>query len=268
MELSVVVGCEGLLGKQIVAAKLSKPENIVIGYDSKKASNLTHDRFHFVSGSVESRDDIAVLRLKIKELQSRYSFGNSLNSIINAFAAKEYRYEMTKLPNAIPESGWMLWGWQNYPDSDFLRQYDVNLVGIHRILTTLYDCYQNSKSCSIINFSSTFARRNLDQQIFTSLDNFTYKAPGYGASKAAIENYTEYLSQVFKNSGIRVNAIAPGIVDTGQAMAFKEKYSNETNTGRLMDASEIVGAIEFLSSKDSSYMNGTCLTLDGGWSTR
>jgi NAD(P)-dependent dehydrogenase (short-subunit alcohol dehydrogenase family) len=268
MKINVIVGCEGTLGRQIAAAKLSNTENIVIGYDILGFSNLNHDRFHFVSGSVQSRPDIVLLRDKIKEVQHGYGIGNSLNSLINSFAATDYKYEKNDMLDKIPETDWMLWGWQNYPDHDFLKQYDVNVVGIHRILTTLYECYQDSKSCSIVNFSSQFAKRNLDQEIFLNLGNFIYKPPAYSASKAAIENYTEYLSQLFKNSGIRVNTIAPGIIDTGQQMAFKQKYSKETNTGRLMDATEIVGAIEFLTSENSSYMNGACLNLDGGWNTR
>jgi NAD(P)-dependent dehydrogenase (short-subunit alcohol dehydrogenase family) len=268
VKINVIVGCEGLLGKQIASAKLSDDENVVIGYDILDFSNLAHDRFHYVSGSVQSRNEIVALRDKIKQVQNVYGIGNSLDSVINSFAATDYKYKEDVIPEKIAETEWMLWGWQNYPDDDFLKQYDVNVIGVHRILTTLYDCYKDSQNCSIVNFSSQFAKRNLDQEIFMNLGNFTYKPPAYSASKAAIENYTAYLSQLFKNSGIRVNAIAPGVIDSGQKIAFKEKYSNKTNTGRLMDANEIVGAIEFLTSGSSTYMNGACLNLDGGWNTR
>jgi len=268
MKINVIVGCEGMLGKQIVAAKLSNTENVVIGYDMISVSNFTHDRFHFVSGSVENRSEIAGLRDKIKEVQLRYGSGSTLDCIINSFAASEYKYEKSEIPEEIPETDWMLWGWQNYPDQDFIKQYDINVVGIHRVLTTLYDSYKDSQSCSIVNFSSQFAKRNLDQVIFRNLGHYIFKPPAYSASKAALENYTQYLSQLFKGTGIRVNSIAPGIVFSGQSEAFTEKYSLTTNSGRLMNPKEIVGAIDFLTSEDSSYMNGACLTIDGGWSVR
>jgi NAD(P)-dependent dehydrogenase (short-subunit alcohol dehydrogenase family) len=268
MKINVIVGCEGILGRQIVESKLSKSDNIVIGYDSLSSSTSHHDRFQFVSGNVESRADIMVLKDRIKKIQVEHNVEGKIDCIINSFAATDYKYMQKDVPIGLSDEDWMIWGWQNYPDGDFLKQYEVNVLGIHRILTVLYDCYRHSQDCSIVNFSSQFAKRNLDQELFMNLDSFTFKPPAYSASKAAIENYTEYLSQVFKKSGIRVNTIAPGVVDTGQSDVFKEKYSKETNTGRMMDAREIIGAIEFLTSELSSYMNGACLTLDGGWSTR
>lgn len=268
MKISVIIGCEGILGQQIASAKIKNPENIVVGYDLSNISRLTHERFHYVSGSVENLSEIGALNDKIRTLQEKYATGNQLNCVINSFATPDYKFDQNVIPEGLPETDWMLWGWKHYPDSDFMKQFDVNVVGIHRVLTKLYDRYQDSTNCSIVNFSSQYAKRNLDQDIFHHLGKYVFKPPAYSATKAAIQNYTEYLSQVFKNSGIRVNSIAPGVVDTGQKIEFKEEYSRSTNTGRLMNPSEIVGAVEFLTSDDSSYMNGTSLILDGGWSSR
>jgi NAD(P)-dependent dehydrogenase (short-subunit alcohol dehydrogenase family) len=268
MELSVIIGCEGILGQQIVNAKLMKPEVIVVGYDKSSTSNIHHARFNYVGGNVESRSDLLRLKSEIDKIQSEFELGKSLSSIINAFAAKDFKYNPEILPPELPESDWMLWGWQNYPDQDFINQFNTNVIGLHRVLTTLYGCYKDSPSCSIVTFSSQFAKRNLDQELFKQLGHFIFKPPAYSASKAALENYTEYLSQVFKGSGIRINSIAPGVVDTGQSDEFKEKYSKTTNSGRLMSSDEIVGAIEFLTSESSAYMNGSCITIDGGWSAR
>ena len=268
MKICVIVGSEGVLGTQIAQAKLSNPENIVIGFDQLDASSVSHERFQYVSGRVESRTDLSELRKIIFEIQNTNNIENEIDCIINSFAAREFKFNEELIPETIAEQDWMLWGWLNYPDRDFLGQYDVNVVGIHRVLTELYEIYKDSRSCSVINFSSQYAKRNLDQQLFKDLGHFIFKPPAYSATKAAIQIYTEYLSQVFKNTGIRVNSIAPGVVDTGQVIEFKEKYSRTTNTGRLMKPSEIAGAIEFLTSDDSSYMNGTCLILDGGWSSR
>lgn len=268
MNVCLIIGSEGTLGKQIVLDKLKFANVIVIGYDVVENSYLKHDRYYFVSGSVQSRNEIFRLRTVIEDIQNKNNIDKEIDSIINVFAANDFKYDTASLPTHLTPDEWMLWGWQNYPDEDFLNQYDVNVIGIHRILTSLYETYKNSKSCSIVNFSSQYAKRNIDQNLFKNLGHFIFKPPAYSASKAAIENYTGYLSQVFKNTGIRANVIAPGVVNTGQSKEFKEKYSRLTNAGRLMQPEEILGAVDFLTSERSTYMNGSCLTLDGGWSTR
>lgn len=268
MKISVIIGCEGTLGQQIVTAKLLDPEVFIVGYDRATTSSFNDIRFHYVSGDVTSRSDLFSLRSEIQKIQSEQEIGNSLSSIINSFAAKDFKYESETLPRNFNGLNEMLWGWENYPDEDFLNQYHTNVVGVHKVLTSLYECYKDSTSCSIVNFSSQYAKRNLNQEVFKDLDHYVFKPPAYSASKAALENYTEYLSQVFQGTGIRINSIAPGVIDTGQSEEFKEAYSKQTLNGRLMQPFEIIGAIEFLTSDNSVYMTGSCLTIDGGWSVK
>jgi NAD(P)-dependent dehydrogenase (short-subunit alcohol dehydrogenase family) len=268
MKVCVIIGCEGTLGQQIVSAKLLNPEVLVVGYDRSDSSNFNHSRFKYVSGDVSNRSDLFKLKTEIKKIQTEQNLGNSLDCIINSFAAMDHKYLSEDIPVDADNLNWMLWGWQNFPDEDFLEQYNTNVVGVHKVLTTLYECYKDSHSCSIINFSSQYAKRNLNQEIFKNLGHFVFKPPAYSASKAALENYTEYLSQVFQGSGVRINSIAPGVIDSGQSDRFKEEYAKTTFKGRLMNPSEIIGAIEFLTSEQSAYMTGSCLTIDGGWSVK
>ncbi len=268
MQICVIIGCEGTLGQQIVAAKLLDPELLVFGYDQSKKSKFNHTRFHYISGDVTSRSDLSSLKTAIVNIQTEYQIGNSINCIINSFAAQDYRYDTAAIPDDLDNLNWLLWGWQNYPDQDFLNQYDTNVVGVHKVLTTLFECFKDSRSCSIVNFSSQYAKRNLNQAIFKKLDHYVFKPPAYSASKAALESYTEYLSQVFQGSGVRINTIAPGVIDSGQSDEFKAEYSRTTNKGRLMNPSEIIGAIDFLTSENSEYMTGSCLIIDGGWSAK
>ena len=268
MKISLIVGCEGILGSEIVAAKLASQDVYVVGFDQKNKSKIENRNFSYICGSIQNTKDLEMLKQKIIEIQVKNKIEKCLDSIVNVFAAQDYKFDAELVPTDLPESEWMMWGWLNYPSQDFLRQYEINVVGIHKILTTLYECYKESKSCSIVNFSSQFAHRNLNQEIFTHLGRFTFKPPAYAASKSAIENYTQYLSQLFQGTGIRVNALAPGIVNTGQNHEFTQRYAQQTITGRLMEPQEIIGAIEFLTSESSSYMTGACLTLDGGWSIR
>ncbi len=92
----------------------------------------------------------------------------------------------------------------------------------------------------------------------------------YGMSKAAIISMTQTLAQELGLAGIRVNAIAPGLVDTKFAAAIVGDESmrahviDRTMLGRHAQPDEISGAAVYLASDASSYMTGQTLVVDGG----
>lgn len=112
--------------------------------------------------------------------------------------------------------------------------------------------------------------------------NSTHKSsaiPFYCASKAAVENLTQTAALGYAHAGIRVNAIAPGAFMTpmlARAMAVQggsvetetERYARMIPTGRLGDLREIAAAVVWLCSTAATYITGTVLPVDGGWSAR
>lgn len=262
------MGSEGSLGRELVNSLLLDPSFIVVGFDLGTNSSIVNKNYMYLPGSVNSKSDIASLRKLIEQIQIDHHQIGSMSSIVNCFAHDEYKFKVSEIPDNLPESEWATWGWRHYPHSDFVAQYETNVVGIHQILTGLYEAYADSEECSIVNFSSQYAKRTPNQELFKGFGKFIFKPPGYSASKAAIENYTEYLAKVFQGKGIRVNCIALGSVDLGQSDEFKNKYSKSTLSGRMMSKKEAVNCLQFLISSASAYMNGACLTADGGWSIK
>ena len=115
-----------------------------------------------------------------------------------------------------------------------------------------------SKTASIINISSIEARR---------------PAPGHGhyaTSKAALEMLTKAMALEYGPKGLRVNAIAPGLVQRDgikEAWPDGVKRWNQTcPLGRMADTSDIANAVVFLASDAAKFITGTVLTVDGGMS--
>ncbi len=90
----------------------------------------------------------------------------------------------------------------------------------------------------------------------------------YGASKGALIALTRSLGRAFAGAGIRVNAVAPGIVDTDMARRIPAdrlaSYLGEIPLGRMASAREVADAVLFLLSDQASYLIGTVVDVNGG----
>lgn len=141
----------------------------------------------------------------------------------------------------------------------FLKVVDVNLLGTFRTAAAFQAQLKTTKG-SVINIASMYAR-------FGSPMN-----PAYGASKAAVEQLTKSLAIAWAADGIRVNAIAPGFIVTGQSAKSRTNPAHvaavtaRTPLGRWGQPEDIVGAALFLASRHAAFLTGVCIPVDGGYS--
>lgn len=93
----------------------------------------------------------------------------------------------------------------------------------------------------------------------------------YGATKAAVESLVRSAASEFSPHGVRVNAVAPGVVATPLTQqvrddeAWNQRYISQSALGRWAKPEELVGALVYLASDAASYVTGSVLTVDGGW---
>lgn len=94
----------------------------------------------------------------------------------------------------------------------------------------------------------------------------------YSASKAGVNSLTKSLSLLFKDKKIRVNSIAPGWVSTpmieGNSDEFYAKLAETNPLGRIANPEDIAKVVKFLLSRDSDYINGQVITVDGGYTNQ
>jgi NAD(P)-dependent dehydrogenase (short-subunit alcohol dehydrogenase family) len=158
---------------------------------------------------------------------------------------------------------------ESYPEASFDAVMDVNVKG------TLLSCQVVGARMaaegrgSIVNISSIYGMLSPVQALYdfrrAGGDEF-YKPVAYSVSKSALYNLTRYLATYWAKSGVRVNTLTLAGVANDQPPEFVDAYTSRMPLGRMADVGEVVGPVVFLASDASSYVTGSNLVVDGGWS--
>jgi len=142
---------------------------------------------------------------------------------------------------------------------------DVNLTGAFLCSQEFGKEMKKRKKGVIVNIASHYGLIGADQRIYG--DSGLNLPASYAASKGAIVNLTRYLAAYWHGKNIRVNTLTPGGVfdQKYHSPNFVKKYSEKTILNRMAKSDEYNAAILFLISDASSYMTGSNLIIDGGW---
>jgi NAD(P)-dependent dehydrogenase (short-subunit alcohol dehydrogenase family) len=154
-------------------------------------------------------------------------------------------------------------GRDEYEPDVFEETVAVNLFGAFRMASATRDLLAESAidgGASVVNLGSMASYFGIEM------------VPGYGAAKAGVVQLTKTLAVAWAKRGIRVNAVAPGVVETNMTapmMGFDQitqPLLDRTPLGRFATPAEIAPAVLFLSSPAARYITGQTLAVDGGYS--
>ena len=144
-------------------------------------------------------------------------------------------------------------------DDEWDTVFDLNVRALWKCSRAAGEYMRSHGGGSIVNIGS----------ISAMIVNRPQWQPAYNASKAAVHQLTKSLAAEWAPDGIRVNAVAPGYVKTEMAPVhrpeFQRHWIEDVPQLRAADASEIAPTVVFLASDASSFMTGSVLVIDGGY---
>ena len=260
-KIIIITGGLGQLGRQYCYELLQREAKVVIldlpqtppEEFFQNCETIHKDNVLYFSSNITQKDSI---KNTLKQVKEKWGVPHGL---INNAA-------LDSPPDAPAEENGPF---ENYPEKSWDEVMDVNVKSVMLTCQVIGGTMAENGRGSIINICSTYGLVSPNQNIYEYRKNETgkpfYKPVAYSASKSALLNLTRYLATYWALSGVRVNTLTLGGVFNDQDNRFLEEYKKRVPLERMADENEYNGAIVFLISDASSYMTGSNLIIDGGW---
>ncbi len=258
-KIAVITGGLGQLGAQF-SLTLAERETRVAIFDINTRKVPSTLKKYITNGSIKCFYADITKKGSIKDAlkKTKSSFG-SPDILINNAA-------IDSPPNAPhKETG----PFEEYPEASWDKVMDTNLKGAFLCSQIIGKEMAKLKRGSIINISSIYGLLSPDQRIYEyrrKRGRAFYKPVAYSVSKSGIFNLTRYLATYWSDLNIRVNTLTFAGVFNNQDKRFLKNYTKKLPMGRMAKEDEYNGAVVFLASDASSYMTGSNLIIDGGYS--
>ncbi|TLM83620.1 SDR family oxidoreductase [Pseudarthrobacter sp. NamE2] len=183
---------------------------------------------HAFAADVTREDDVERLRAAVKETVGE------VHALVNAAGILDRKMLL------------------DHSVESFSCAIDINLVGPFALIRAFAEDLLAANWGRIVNVSSIAGTTG-------------YPYPSYAASKAGLSNLTRSLLVDFWGTGITVNSVCPGVVDTPMVIQeVRDQVPNKVPTGKIVDPDEIGALIAFLLTDDARSINGADLVIDGG----
>jgi len=269
--VAIVTGALGLLGKNHCRALAGAGASVVVtdvddarckgfaaelsGHDGepRRGSPNPSGKAMGVGADITKRQELEALKKAVLD-----RFG-AIDVLVNNAAINDM-FES-------PQAGAELSKFENYPLDLWQRSLDVNVTGTFLCCQVIGAEMARRGRGSIINIASTYGMVAPDQSIYKRPDGTQgfYKSASYPATKGAVLALTRFVATYWGEKGVRCNSICPGGVENAQDAFFVQNYARRTPLGRMSKPTELAGAILFLASDASSYVTGSNVVVDGGW---
>jgi NAD(P)-dependent dehydrogenase (short-subunit alcohol dehydrogenase family) len=250
-KLIVITGGAGVIGQSFTRAIAENGGLAVVAdIDFEAAKRIAGEIEEGCSGQVEaaklditSKDSIGTLIADLKYRHGR------IDAVIN---------------NAYPRNKNYGRKLEDVTYADFCENVDLHLGGYFLVAQQFCLAFKEQGSGNVINMSSIYGTMTPRFEVY---DGTPMTMPvEYAAIKSAIIQLTRYFAQYFKGTGIRVNCLSPGGILAGQPADFLKAYNSHCASKGMLEANDLLGALLFLLSDMSMYINGQNIVIDDGFS--
>ncbi len=257
---AIVTGAAGLLGKQFSLTLAQAGAGVVLAdLDESLAENqalfLREQGLRAVAVAVDVTDPVSVKAMVKTALDA---FG-SVDVLVNS-AALDPKFDPANLDSQGANA------FESYSLESWRQSLDVNLTGTFLATQAAVQPMLAQGKGVIVNICSIYGLNGPDQRIYPEENGQKrFKPVDYSVTKAGLLGFTRYLAAYYAGRNIRVNVLTPGGIFNGHDTEFVENYTARAILGRMADLDEVNAAMLFLCSDASSYMTGSNLIIDGGW---
>lgn len=235
----IITGASRGIGRQC-AIDLSYDYDVVINYN--KSENEAKELLEIVknngSNAIMIRADVSDREQVDSMVDKVVSYYGRIDALINnAGIARQELFTDVK-------------------SEDMKKMTDINLGGVFNCTQAVLKEMINKKQGRIINMSSVWGICGASCEVV------------YSATKAAVIGFTKALAKEVSLSGITVNAVAPGVIDTDMCNFDEEtirELKEEIPLGRIGDTRDVSSVVRFLLSEGASYITGQVINVSGGF---
>ena len=249
----ILTGGAGLLGSQYADGLSQAGANLIL-------ADINYAGCKNIAKQLEKKYQNSILPIKL-DLTDQKSIKNMVKKTVKKFSKIDVLINNAAFQGKSGKERQIKF--EDLPSSLWDKAVSVNLTGIFLSCQEVGKIMIKQKRGVIINIASIYGIVAADQRIYGKSGQNS--AVYYAATKSAILNLTRYLASYWNRTGIRVNTLSPGGVENNQGSLFIKNYSYKTMLGRMAQKNEYVGAMIFLASDASSYMTGSNLVVDGGF---
>jgi NAD(P)-dependent dehydrogenase (short-subunit alcohol dehydrogenase family) len=250
-KIIVLTGGAGLLGQAFAEAICVAGGTVIIGEKNEKTGKEFADKLY---KKYEGRTVYQSLDI---------TSDSSIQALIATVHA-EFGYIDAVVNNAYPRNKNYGKAFDEVTYHDFTDNVGMHLGGYFLVCKHFARYFTERRQGNIINLSSIYGVVAPRFEIYE--DTSMTMPVEYAVIKSGIIHLTKYMTRYFKGTGIRCNSISPGGISNQQPAAFVERYNGYASNKGMLSPNDLCGALVFLLSDASAYVNGQNLVVDDGWS--